>query len=210
MKKLVVFLIFAFTQCIYVHCESITNVFMAMPDSLFPLLTEKNRHDMIDFYNNHMEAKVRNQLNDYARLDTLTDSYIHLTLSKASTAEMKLLQTDDSMQVVALIQTVSAPAKDSRIRFFNTQWQQLYWLELPTASVHDFFAQPADSVAREMDFAQRSVDDIRLIEVAVSPSEPLFTLSIALDELEAEEKKLAHRYVRSLRYRWTGTEFIRE
>lgn len=192
------------------HSQSASELFVSMPDSLFPLLTEKNRNDMVDFYNNHMEAKVRNILDDYARLDTLTDSYLRLTLTKSSTAEMKLLETDDSMQVIVLIQTALGPARDSRVRFFNAQWQRLYWLELPAPQTPDFFSASPDSVAREMDFAQRSVDDMRLVEVTASPSEPLLTLNVAVDELAEEEKKVARRYVRPLRYRWTGSEFLRE
>jgi len=190
--------------------SSISDVFTSMPDSIFPLLTERNRHDMVDFYQNHMEAKVRNRFNDYARLDTLTQSYLRLTLSKSSTAEMKLLETSDSVTVICLIQTLVAPGRDSRVAFYNTQWQRLYWLELPVPATADFFAASPDSVAHDVDFAQRSLDDLRLVEVTVSPSEPLFTLTLSVDELAEDEKKLSRRYLRPLRYRWTGNEFAPE
>ena len=71
MKRLV-FLSFIFIilngQWSMVNGENISDVFTAMPDSIFPLLTAKNRHDMVDFYKNKMEAKVRNRLGDYALL----------------------------------------------------------------------------------------------------------------------------------------------
>ncbi len=210
MKHIVVFLIFSFSHFLSLHCENVFSVFTSAPDSIFPLLTEKSRRDMLDFYNNHMEAKVRNRFNDYARLDTLTDSYLRLTLSKSSTAELKLLRTADSVDVVCLIQTASGPVRDSRVTFYNTAWQRLYWLELPQPATRDFFAQSPDSVARAMDFAQRSVDDLRLVEVTASPSEPVFTLVLSVDELSRDEKKLARRFLRPLRYRWTGNEFALE
>ena len=117
------------------------------------------------------------------------------------------LLTASAMPTTALAEEVY---RDSRVRFFNAQWQRLYWLELPAPQTPDFFSASPDSVAREMDFAQRSVDDMRLVEVTASPSEPLLTLNVAVDELAEEEKKVARRYVRPLRYRWTGSEFLRE
>ena len=191
-----------------VHCEGIADVFTSMPDSIYPLLTAKNRKDMVDFYNNKMEAKVRNRLNDYAQLDTLTDQYLRLTLSRSGTAQMRLLQTTDSVSIICLVQTVTTPLRDSHVSFYNPQWQRLHWLQLPMPETADFFSEAPDSVAQDMLFAQRSIDDLRLVDIAVSPDEPVFTLSLSIDELAQEEKKVARRYVRPVRYRWTGSQFV--
>ena len=190
------------------NAEGIADVFTTMPDSIFPLLTQKNRHDMVDFYNNKMEAKVRNRLNDYARLDTLTNQYLHLTLSQSSEATMRLLPTADSTSIICLVQTVTTPIRDSQVRFYNPQWQRLRGLQLPMPETADFFSETSDSVARDMQFAQRSIDDLRLVEVTVSPDEPVFELRLSVDELAQEEKKIARRYLRTLRYRWTGSGFL--
>lgn len=192
-----------------IHAEGIEHVFTSMPDSIFSLLTERNRRDMVDFYNNKMEAKVRNRLGEYSQLDTLTDEYLHLTLSKVGTAEMRMLETDDSVKVVCLIQTVAAPVRDSQVRFFSMDWQQLYWIELPMPSTEDFFTEVPDSVSRTMQFAQHSIDDLRLVEIAVSPEAPDFTYKLSCQELAEEEKKVARQYVRFLRYHWTGSQFVR-
>lgn len=220
MKKLIVSLFIALSwtcqaaeldeQLSTVHSESISVVFTSMPDSIFPLLTSKNRHDMVDFYNNKMEAKVRNRLGDYALLDTLTEGYLKLTPSKSSTIEMKLMETDDSTAIVCLIQTVKAPVSDSSVKFYDSEWRRLHWLELPMAETAEFFNEIPDSVAHEMKFVQQSIDDLRLIAVSVSPDEPVFTMQLAVDELAKEEKKIAKRHLVSVRYRWTGRDFVKE
>ena len=207
MKRIIFFLIFSFSHFLFVHCENISDVFTAMPDSVFKLLTQKNRRDMLDFYNNHMEAKVRNRLNDYAQLDTLTDDYLRLRLSGSSSAEMKLLQTEDSVTIIALVRSITTPVADSRVQFFNTDWQPLYWLELPIPTTADFFVEAPDSVARDLAFAQRSIDDLRFVSVSIDPMEPVFTFTLSIDELNSDEKKLARRFLRSLRFRWTGSAF---
>ena len=213
-----------------VHCEGIADVFTSMPDSIYPLLTAKNRKDMVDFYNNKMEAKVRNRLNDYARLDTLTNQYLHLTPSPSSEVVMRLLETSDSTTVICLVQTVTKPIRDSRLKFYDSQWRQLSSVSLPTPATADFFSnQPLPPMEEDEEdtesaplpdregqgeslllFAQRSIDDLRLVDIAVSPDEPVFTLTLSIDELAQEEKKVARRYVRPVRYRWTGSDFVRE
>ena len=189
--------------------ENVADLFTAMPDSIFPLLTEKNRHDMVDFFHNHMQAKVRNRLNDYVVLDTLTDDYLHVTLSKSSTAELKCMQASDSTVVIALVQTLAAPVRDSQVEFYDGHWQRLPQLKMPVPATRDFFTEFPDSVARDMDFAQRSIDDLRLLEIKAEPDADIFTLTLSCQELMEDEKKVATRYVRSLRYRWTGREFVR-
>ena len=209
------------------HCENISDVFTTMPDSIYPLLTAKNRKDMVDFYNNKMEAKVRNRLNDYARLDTLTNQYLRLTPSPSSEVVMRLLETSDSTMLICLVQTVTKPIRDSRVRFYDSQWRQLSSVHLPIPATADFFSKqpllPAeeDGEGLETDDSaplptseglgeslQRSIDDLRLVDIAVSPDEPVFTLTLSVDELAQDEKKVARRYVIPVRYRWTGSSFV--
>ena len=202
------------------NAEGIADVFTTMPDSIFPLLTARNRHDMVDFYRNKMEAKVRNRLNDYARLDTLTNQYLHLTLSQSSEATMRLLPTADSTSIICLVQTVTTPIRDSQVRFYDSQWRQLSSVNLPTPATADFFSNqpllPAEEDGEDTDSLplptreglQRSIDDLRLVEVTVSPDEPVFTLTLSVDELAQDEKKVARRYIIPVRYRWTGSRFL--
>ena len=208
MRRIVLLIIILHSSLFTLHSQTASSVFMAMPDSLMTLLTARNRRDLVDFYQNKMEAKVRNRLNDYVHLDTLTHDYLHLTLSQSSVAEMRLLETEDTTQIICVIQTVAAPLRDSSVKFYDTDWQRLYWIELPAPTTADFFSEIPDSVSREMQYAQRSVDDLRLLEVSVSPGEPIFEFKLAVDELAEDEKKVARRYVRSLRYKWTGNGFI--
>lgn len=200
------------------HCENISDVFTTMPDSIYPLLTAKNRKDMVDFYNNKMEAKVRNRLNDYARLDTLTNQYLHLTPSPSSEVVMRLLETSDSTMLICLVQTVTKPIRDSRVKFYDTKWQRLATIKFPEPATADFFKasllsphdggeNPEQQALPLMGEVERALDDLRLVDIAVSPDEPVFTLTLSVDELAQDEKKVARKYVVPVRYRWTGISF---
>lgn len=214
MKRLILFL-FAFHFSLLAFAQ-MNEVFASMPDSLLPLLPEKARRDMLDFYQNHMEAKVRNRLSEYAFLDTLTDTYLRLTSSKASTVEIKLLQTSDSLPILALIRTVAAPIRDSHVEFYDTLWHRLPWLRLPVPTTAEYFPAVPDSLRPALDLVQRSIDDLRLVEVTVSPDAPIFTLQVSAEVIGAplaseqteDIKSLARRFLCPLRYRWTGREFL--
>lgn len=185
-------------------------LFTTMPDSLLPTLTPNNRRDLVDFLSNGMQAKVRNRLDDYVQLDTLTDTYLHLTLSKVSTVEMKMLFMQDSVPFVAVIRTLATPVKDSQVTFFDCTWQPMCSLSMPTLATEAFFAEYPDSVSRDIGFAQRSIDDLRLMAVSVSPEDAVFTVKVSMDELAEDEKRVARCYVRSVRLRWTGRDFVIE
>ena len=61
---------------------------------------------------------------------------------------LHLYTTHDNDTLVALVNTVYAPAGDSRIRFFNSAWRELpasKYIELPTRD--DFFLFP-DSLSK--------------------------------------------------------------
>lgn len=187
--------------------QRMAHLFKAMPDSLMPLLSTNNRRDMVDFLQNNMQARVRDNFGNYAELKALNDTYLRLESTAKSSTEMKLLQTTDSTDIVALIRTVKAPAADSQVAFYNTQWQRLRWLELPTPSIASFWDEAPDSLANAARYAQLSLADLRLIEVRAATDEPVFEFILQTTELAETEKKAAERLVHPLRYLWTDDRF---
>ncbi|MBP5381071.1 MAG: DUF3256 family protein [Bacteroidaceae bacterium] len=210
MKRLV-FLIFILHASFFtLHAQTISDVFTTMPDSIMPLLTANNRRDMADFLRNNMQAKVRNRLNDYVELTMMTKDYLRLELSAVSTMEMKLLQTKDTVAVVCLLRTVAAPCKDSQVEFYDTKWQRLQNIRFPRPTVQDFFCEIPDSVARDVAFAVRVLEDLCMIEIVPNPEDAVFELRLCPDELEQELKDIARPLLRNLRYRWNGRDFVAE
>ena len=191
------------------HRDNISDVFMAIPDSLLPLLTERTRHHLVDFYQSHIEAKMRNRLGEYVRLDTLAADYLHLTLSASSEVAMKLLSTQTDT-LVCMIQTVNASVTDSRVKFFTKKWQSVGNIKFPNPRTSEFFPVVPDSSQTAMQQVQRSIDDLRFVQVTVDPAEPVFTLTLGIKMLDVDERKLAIRHLQALRYRWNGREFVDE
>ena len=180
------------------------DVFATAPDSIFPLLTTNNRLDCIDLIENNMKATVKNKLEQKAEMTALTDSYLQIKPSEKSVVEIKML--NDS--VFCLINTCLGPAPDSRISFFTHDWKP-YKTTFPMPHATDFWKSVPDSLAREANFAQRSLEDLLLIQISADKENTELTLTIQTSELSGKEKEIAQKYVQPLRYRWNGKGFTR-
>lgn len=180
------------------------DVFAAAPDSIFPLLTTNNRLDCIDLIENNMKATVKNKLEQKAEMTALTDSYLQIKPSEKSVVEIKML--NDS--VFCLINTCLGPAPDSRISFFTRGWKP-YETTFPMPHATDFWASVPDSLARNASFAQRSQEDLLLIQISADKESTELTLTIQTSELSGKEKEIAQKYVKPLRYKWNGKDFTR-
>ena len=104
--------------------QDMKSVFIAMPDSITPLLTKVNKEDCVDFLDSNMKAEVKNRFDGTAEMKVLTDDYTLIQTSEVGTLEMKLLPVNDSTKVVCMVKTVCASACDSEIRFYTSDWKQ--------------------------------------------------------------------------------------
>ena len=67
-------MIFVCIFCVMsVMAQNMKSVFVAMPDSVTPLLTKVNREDCIDFLDSNMKAVVKNRFGNVAEMKVLTD-----------------------------------------------------------------------------------------------------------------------------------------
>jgi hypothetical protein len=86
---------------------------------------------MIDFIDSQMKAEVTNLLGGKSEMITLSDDSLILRLSDASTVQMFLLKTEESVdscnQVICMIQTFGTDSLclDTKFDFFTSQWRKL-------------------------------------------------------------------------------------
>ena len=95
--------------------QDMKSVFVSMPDSITPLLTKVNKEDCVDFLDSNMKAEVSTRFGGTAEMKVLTDDYVLMQTTPASSLEMKLLPVNDSTKVICMVKTVCATACDSEI-----------------------------------------------------------------------------------------------
>lgn len=191
------------------NAQQLKDLFVHMPDSLSPLLTEVNRADCIDFLESKMKAVVDNRLGGKSEMTDLSSDYLRLQLTAQTSWQMKLLPVNDSIKVICTIATACAPACDSFVRFYDLQWKEIpsySFLLMPTTK--DFFVKNDTLTVDEYDTALNKAD-ICLIKAELNKKDNglQFTLTTPdyLDKETAEKLKPFLR--RELSFFWKEGRF---
>lgn len=100
-----------------------------MPDTLVPFLPENACLDFIDFIDSSMKAEVSNRLEGKSELLKLTDTYATLSLTQASSLDMRLLDceemVDSTHQILCLVRTYGTDIRESTLEFYSSAWRKL-------------------------------------------------------------------------------------
>lgn len=132
-------------------------------------------------------------------------------MTDQSTWQMKLLPLNDSTKVICTIRTACAPACDSSLRFYATDWKPLpaadFLPQLPV--LDDFVAEPADTTnLYRYNDARRQADMLLMkADLSASGQELTFTFTTP-DYMSEEAAKALKPYIRSTRvYVWKNGHF---
>lgn len=118
--------------------QSVEHYFFQMPANLIPTVSLETRKDLVDFFKNGKTAVMPTAMGGEVVLKELSEDYLLLKTSESSDIQLKMLQVNDTLHILALVHTVAAPMKDSRIVFYSTTWEPLGNIALPTISYLDF------------------------------------------------------------------------
>lgn len=204
-------LLFSILLSLSANAQNINSVFVSMPDSLSPLLTKVNRQDFADFLSSGMKAVVKNRFGGQSEMLKLTDDYLKLKTTEASSEEMKLLPLNDSVNVVCVVKTYNGPAEDSQIYFYSTDWKELPLRNFISLPGHgDFYKFSNDSVStvsRE-DFANEMY--IMKAELSDKDNSIVFKCN-TLEAMGKESADIMKPYtVDSLKFNWNAGKYVKE
>lgn len=188
--------------------EPAAQLFAAMPDSLIPSLEVNRRKDLIDLFHAGQSAQVTTKLGGKAQMTELQEQSLVIALSEQSRMALHLYTTHDNDTLVALVNTVYAPAGDSRIRFFNSTWHELpasKYIELPTRD--DFFLFP-DSLSKAQREELMQTTEICLVEYTFDTDGSICARQSWEKYLDRETYNRLKPYLReSITLRWNGKNF---
>lgn len=211
-KKLSVILCLAFIGLGALQAQEAKTCFKNMPDSLCPLLSAVNRADFIDFLESKMKAEVTNNFGGKSEMTELSPDYIRVQMTPQSTWQMKLLPVNDSTKVICTVSTVCAPACDSHINFYTTDWKELpaasYLPALP--AMDDFILQAPDTVDIYDYQAARRQADMLLVKTDLSAKDAALTFTFTTpDYMEKEAAEKLKPFIRRpIAYTWSQGRFI--
>ena len=206
MKKILLLILMICTCSL--QAQDMKSLFIAMPDSLAPLLTKVNKEDFGDFLASNMKAEVKNRLGKNSEMLKLTADYLNLKMSESSEVQMKLLPVNDSVKVVCVVHTYKGPAADSSIRFYSIQWEELplsSYLTLPKEDA--FYKAPVAEADQETYYNLRKQADMYLFVAKLSEKDNTLLYSYTTPDYldkETAEKLKPFLNAEPLKYIWTG------
>lgn len=205
------FSVVGFFSLTSLQAQEAKTLFVNMPDSLSPLLTKVNRADCVDFLESKMKAQVENRFGKKSEMTELGKDFIRMQMSPQATWQMKVLALNDTTNVICTVATACAPACDSSIRFYTTDWKPLIespFITLPVMA--DFLNTPDSAGVYVFDEARRSADML-LMKADFNKENTELTVTFITPDYMSKEtaEKLKPFLRRPIVYRWKNGAFTR-
>ena len=197
MKKTLIIICFL-TCWLCVSAQSLREVWVEMPDSILPYLSKSQRTELADYVEMKAEPAVLSTFGDSVRIECMTNNYLLLKANEATRLEIKLLGNN----TIALVQTWMAPAAESKLSFFNLQWQ-------PKEVVVDYKANivKPESMSDE-DFEElKTLMYPRLKEFRLSADNNSLSVSWNYPLLSKKDVKRVADLLKPQVLNWTGKDF---
>lgn len=181
--------------------------FIGMPESLTPYISSSMREDMIDFFAVGSKKGVTNLLMGESSVEEITDCSITVKLASDKTVlSIRKYFTSKGDSVFVVIETVATPARDSSVRFFDSQWNVLdggKLFDFPT--VEDFAVNLKDKKTKK---------GLEMVNIALLglrfTSDGDISAEICIDFLPDEVKTLVAPLISNepKLYSWNGKRFV--
>jgi len=194
-KRIIILPVLLMSLATAAQTQRIRDLFAAAPDEVLPLMTKNNRLDCIDFIENKMEARVKDKFDNDVILEELTDDYLRIVTSSASTVEMKLVYPAasdgrrDTSVVVYVAETCKGPTADTQVRAYDRNWN--FIREVPRPEVSEFIRQDSalSDDARTDIVVEAKI--LPLIKGSLSKTDDTLTWTLQTGEFTRETKQAA-------------------
>ncbi len=183
------------------------SAFTSAPNSVYPLLEQSARLDLIDYATSGIDKTIVNHLSDSCRITVCNDFELTIETEGGLSYSFFPLQRK-SETIIMLITTVDTPDADSTVKFYTHNWKQI-----PT---NDILQLPSmKDWTKKIDKQQRKMLDEQLpfltVEAKYDPATTSLTFTptpgdyIDADNLDNVKSLLLSQ----ITYKWNGKKFTR-
>lgn len=193
------------SQAVQAAEPAVVDAFASAPASVIPLLPHATRLDMLDYFNSGMTTPSNNLMNGKSRITQLTDRYINIDLTPASTLQLVVLPAANK-EYTAVISTIATPSPDSRMTIYSSDWQQTLTDKLfRTPQLKDWLTPEGKKKADEIEMLL----PFMLVSYTYDPTTQKLTLTNNSSSFLAREvyEDIKPYLVDSISYIWNGKKF---
>lgn len=157
-----------------------------------------------------MKAEVTNRFGGKSGMTELSPDYINVQMTPQSSWQMKLLAMNDTTKLICVVATACAPACDSDVHFYTTNWEELpasSYLALPV--MKDFLSLPDTLLDYEVRDAGEKADML-LMKANLSAKDNTLTFTFTTPDYMDKEtaEKLKPYLRRPVVYVWKEDKFV--
>lgn len=176
-KRIVISALLAILTILPLSATTIKELWIAAPDSLFPYLDKAKRLELVDV------RETKNKLDGISKLDTLTSSFMQVSLNKLTKVQMKLVPVDGDT-LICMVKTYMLPESDSEVVFYDTNWR----LKRRVALDWRNYVAKADTMSNET--FKRKLESLKLVFVkaTINADNNLMDLEVEAPLQPKEEK----------------------
>ena len=205
-------LLMSCTAVLPTWADGICDVWQTVPDSIVPAIDRVRRLEMLDLVDYKVKAEVKNRLGSNSVIDTLTASYLHVTISASSEMAMTLLSCESGDTVVCVVRTYKGPEPDSAIAFYTSQWKPLApACYMPFRSLSESWQQLTarpDTISPERYGELMSLVRVPLVGAVLAADGQHVDLSLSVPMLGIDDRPAVAAIAVTRRMTWNGQRFV--
>ena len=201
-KKIITFILSV--VMVSANAQTVGDMFMSMPDSLFPYLTQEQRVELVKLkqVDTSTSAVLRSVFNCTVSLDSLEAACMTVNIDSTMTIEMARLATVSGDSLYCLLQTVSAPERETVASIYNKVWEKVSDVDWTDVSL----LNRPDTMS-DKEFANRtSLIEFRMVEARLENADTI-VLKLNVPMLSSEDKRLLRDILVQRRMRWDGEKY---
>lgn len=189
-----------------VSAKSMKDLLVLMPDSLLPYLDKNLRQEMPELQEMGVKAEVKNLLGESSVMDTLTNNFIQIRMSKVSVLQLKKLPVENGDSILCLVKTFAGPEKESQVMFFDQDWKMLDAGKLLACDAESLISKP-DTMTEERFVELKRMIEPRMVSVLLFEHEDAAVVRLSLPLLSADDKKAVNAIKLQRKFKWDGHRF---
>lgn len=204
LKKCFLLLLLAFVSSQMAFSQSIKEVWLNMPDSLFPYLNRSLREDCFTFKSKGLDLETDNLLKEKTAIDTCANDYMAVRLSKSASLQMRLLPYAKGDSVVCVAVSYHIPETDSQVSLYTKDWIKMSEISF---DIGQLVSRPDTMGVDEYEDLLKLLDPY-LVSASVSPSENSLEVCVSAASVSEEEKEKLKTILKKRKFVWTGESFL--
>ena len=210
-KKKYILMACLLTASLGVGAKSMKDLLVSMPDEVMPCLNKNLRLEFAELQEMGVKAEVKNLLGEVSVMDTLTQDFVQVRMSKVSTLQMKKLPMENGDSVICVVKSFAGPEKESELYFFSQEWKALDASQfLGGKRIEDLaetLIQKPDTMSESRFEDLKAMIEPNMVSALLLQNENALVVRLASPLLSADDKKAVNAIKLQRKFNWSNESF---